>query len=396
MIAADAEEALPMKITLFIRSASHKMVLNRKAGKGPMNTKHYFACGHTAKGYVNLLSSNLEPLNKLFILKGGPGMGKLPFMKKIGSALEGLGQMVEYIHSPSDPDALDGVLFPGLGVGMVDGTPPHVIEPRAPGALEEYINLGAGWNTEKLAAHTAEILELRNQVQLSFEKAYIEFAKGLKVHDEWEKIYIRNMDFAGADRLTEEVIHSLLGASRLDQPGSIKHRFFGGSTPRGQIDYIPNITEDIDTRYFLKGRPGTGKSTMLKKIAEKAHAQGNDIEIYHCGFDPDSLDMLLFPELKLCIFDSTSPHEYYPSRESDQVIDMYSKLITPGTDELYDKELADITARYKAFTGEGIAYLASAKTSLEKLEQIYNDATDFYVIDRICNELLLKTLKFQS
>lgn len=361
-----------------------------------MSTKHYFACGHTAKGYINLFSSNLEPLNKLFILKGGPGTGKLPFMKKIGSALEGLGQKVEYIHSPSDPEALDGVLFPELGVGMVNDTPPHLFEPRAPGALEEYINLGAGWNTEKLATHTAEILELRNQIQLNFEKAYIEFAKGLKVHDEWEKIYIRNMDFAKANQLTEEVIHTVLGSTQFDKPGSIKHRFFGGSTPYGSMDYIPNITEDITTRYFIKGRPGTGKSTMLKKIAEKAHAQGIDTEVYHCGFDPDSLDMLLFPELKLCVFDSTSPHEYYPDRDSDQVIDTYSQLITSGTDELYEKELADIKVRYKTFTKAGTAHLASAKTFLEKLEQIYHDATDLYVIDRICNELLLKTLKYYS
>jgi hypothetical protein len=361
-----------------------------------MSTKHYFACGHTAKGYINLFSSNIEPLNKLFILKGGPGTGKLPFMKKIGSALEESGQRVEYIHSPSDPNALDGVLFPELGVGIVDGTPPHVIEPRVPGALEEYINLGAGWNTGKLVTHIEEILELRNQIQLSYEKAYIEFAQGLKVHDEWEKIYIRNMDFVKANQLTEDVINTVLGTTQLDKPGNIKHRFFGGSTPYGPMDYISNITEDIATRYFIKGRPGTGKSTMLKKIAEKAHARGIDTEIYHCGFDPDSLDMLLFPELRLCIFDSTSPHEHYPDRESDQVIDMYSQLVTSGTDELYGKELSDIKARYKAFTGAGTAHLASAKNSLEKLEQIYHDATDFYVIDRICNELLLTTLKFQS
>ncbi len=361
-----------------------------------MSAKHYLACGHTAKGYINLFSTNLEPLNKLFILKGGPGSGKLPLMKKIGSVLEGLDQKVEYIHSPTDPDALDGVLFPELGVGMVDGTPPHVIEPKAPGALEEYINLGAGWNTEKLAAHTKEILKLHNRIQQSYEKAYIEFANGLKVHDEWEKIYIRNMDFTGADRLTEEVIQTVLGKTQLEKLGSIKHRFFGGSTPLGPMDYIPNITEDIATRYFIKGRPGTGKSTMLKKIAEKAHARGIDTEIYHCGFDPDSLDMLLFPELNLCIFDSTSPHEYYPDRKNDHVIDMYSQLVTPGTDELNEKELTDIVVRYKAFTREGTAHLASAKAYLEELEQIYNDATDLYIIDRICNELLLKTLKFHS
>lgn len=361
-----------------------------------MSAKHYFVCGHTAKGFINLFPSNLEPLNKLFILKGGPGTGKLPLMKKIGSILEEQGQKVEYLHSPLDPDALDGVLFPELSIGIVDGTLPHVIEPRAPGAIEEYINLGAGWNTEKLASHTAEILELSNHINQSCEKAYAAFANGLKVHDEWEKIYITNIDYEKADCLTEEVIHTLLGATYPDKPGCIWHRFFGGSTPYGPMDYIQNITENMTTRYFIKGRPGSGKSTMLKKIAAQAHVQGIDTEIYHCGFDPDSLDMLLFPELKLCIFDSTSPHEYDPSRESDKVIDTYSEFIKVGTDELYEKELSNIVTRYKAFTKEGIAHLTMAKTYLEELEKIYHDATDFYVVDRICNELLLKTLNPHS
>ncbi len=358
-----------------------------------MNAKHYFACGHTAKGFINLFSSNLEPLNKLFILKGGPDTGKLPIMKKIGSALEELGQMVEYLHSPSDPDALDGILIPELGAGIVDGTAPHIIEPRAPGAIEEYINLGAGWNTEKLVNRTADILALRCRIQQSCEKAYAEFANGLKVHDEWEKVYIQNMDFTKADQLTVEVIQTLLGSVQQDKPACIRHRFFGGSTPRGAMDYVPNITEELATRYFIKGRPGSGKSTMLKKILDNARARGIDAEVYHCGFDPDSLDMLLFPELDLCIFDSTSPHEYYPSREGDKVIDMYAELIKEGTDELYEKELADIITRYKAFTKEGTAYLTTASLYQEELEQIYHDATDFYVIDRICNELYLKIIK---
>lgn len=355
-----------------------------------MGAKHYLVCGHTAKGYINLYRTNIEPLSKLFILKGGPGIGKLPVMKKIGLKLEELQHTVEYLHSPSDPDSLDGVLFPKLGVGIVDGTPPHVIEPTAPGALEEYINLGAGWDTEKLVTHTARILELRNSIQQAYEKAYVEFANGLKVHDEWEKIYIRNMDFPKADELTEEVIHRLLGNTELEKTACIKHRFFGGSTPYGPMDYVENITENISTRYFIKGRPGSGKSTMLKKILAQAKARGIDTEVYYCGFDPDSLDMLLFPELDLCIFDSTSPHEYYPSREGDIIIDMYAELITDGTDELYERDLADIVARYKAFTKEGTAQLAAAKHAQDELEHIYHEATDLYVIDRICDELYLK------
>ena len=359
-----------------------------------MSSKHFFVCGHTAKGFSNLFSTNIQPLSKLYILKGGPGTGKLPFLEKLGKALEDRLFNVEYVRCPSDPDSLDGVLIPELGVGIVDGTSPHVIEPTAPGAIEEYVNLGESWDTDKLAIHTTEILDLQDKIRHCYENAYSEFAKGLKVHDEWEKIYIENMDFSKANQLTEEVIHKLLGTTMLDKTSCIKHRFFGGPTHYGPMDFVENITENISTRYFIKGRPGSGKSTMLKKILENARHRGLDVEVYHCGFDPDSLDMLLFPELDLSIFDSTAPHEYYPRRDGDNVIDMYAQLIKVLTDELYELELVDLVARYKSFIREGTTHLTLAKRFRDELEHIYYEATDFKVIDKIYDGLYQKILNY--
>lgn len=358
-----------------------------------MSTKHFFACGNTAKGFRNLFSTNIQFLNKVFILKGGPGTGKSTIMKKIGKELESLEYDVEYVHCPSDPDSLDGVLVPKLGVGIVDGTSPHIIEPKAPGAIEEYVNLGIAWDTEKLGTYTKEILDIQNNIRQYYEKAYAEFAKALKIHDEWEKIYIENMYFSKANQLTEEVIDKLLETAHFPKESCIKHRFFGASTPYGPMDFVENITENVSNRYFIKGRPGSGKSTMLKKILKTAQCRGIDGEVYHCGFDPDSLDMLLFPELDLCIFDSTAPHEYFPSRDGDYVIDMYGQLINANTDEIYEKELADIITRYKCCTTEGTAHLAMAKSCHDKLEKIYIEATDFKVINKIYEELHQKIIK---
>lgn len=355
-----------------------------------MSAKHFFVCGNTAKGFYNLFTDNIKGLSKLFILKGGPGTGKSTLMKKIGSEMEKLQYDVEYVHCCSDPDSLDGVIIPKLGFGIVDGTAPHVIEPTAPGAIEEYVNLGVAWDTDKLATHTKEILDIQSNIKPCYEKAYGEFAKALKVHDEWEKIYIGNMNFPKANELTKEVINKLLGAIHLNKTSTVKHRFFGGSTPYGAMDFVENITENIAKRYFIKGRPGSGKSTMLKKILKESENRGIDTEVYHCGFDPDSLDMLLFPELSLCIFDSTAPHEYFPNRDEDSIIDMYKELINDQTDELHEKELTDIVTRYKSCVSEGTKHLAIAKKYHDELEKFYIEATDFTVIDKIYEEIYKK------
>ncbi|RFU67956.1 PRK06851 family protein [Bacillus sp. V59.32b] len=349
--------------------------------------KNYYAGGNTARGFYSLYESNLQGLDKLFILKGGPGTGKSTLMKKVGQAWAGKGFDIEYLHCSSDNQSIDGVIIPKFKVGIVDGTAPHVIEPKAPGAIEEYVNLGEAWDSDKLTAEKEAIIRLSAEISHSFETAYSRFAEALRVHDEWEKIYIENMDFNKVNQLTEKLKETFFGEMFINKQAYVRHRFLGAATPKGAVDFIPNLTEDLAKRYFIKGRPGSGKSTMLKKLATAAEQRGFDVEIYHCGFDPNSLDMVIVREIGLAIFDSTAPHEYFPSREGDEIIDMYKAAITPGTDDNYAREINEISGRYKSKMNEAISYLAQAKTLHDELEAIYVSAMDFVKIENIQEEI---------
>jgi hypothetical protein len=345
--------------------------------------KNYYAGGNTARGFHSLYESNLQGLDRLFILKGGPGTGKSSLMKRVGEEWVKKGYDIEFLHCSSDNQSIDGVLIPALKVGIVDGTAPHVIEPKAPGAVEEYINLGEAWDARKLAAHKKEIYRLTNAISHSFKQAYSTFKTALDVHDDWEKIYIDNMDFEKADQLTKKLMESFFGKIKLNKKSDVRHRFLGAATPKGAVDFVPNLTEDVAKRYFIKGRPGSGKSTMLKKLAAAAEARGIDIEVYHCGFDPNSLDMVIFRELGIAIFDSTAPHEYFPSRAGDEIIDMYELIIAPGTDEIYADQIAPIAESYKKNMNKAISFLAKAKELHDELEAIYVSAMDFSVVENI-------------
>lgn len=345
--------------------------------------RNYFAGGNTARGFHNLYDSNLQGLDRIYILKGGPGTGKSSLMKKIGHEWVGKGFNIEFLHCSSDNDSIDGVLIPALKVGIVDGTAPHVIEPKAPGAVEEYINLGEAWNARVLSSQKKIIQKLTNDIHASFQKAYATFKEALEIHDDWEKIYINSMNFKKADQLTNKLIETFFGKMRLNKTPDVRHRFLGAATPKGAVDYVPNLTEEISKRYFIKGRPGSGKSTMLKKLAAAGEERGIDVEIYHCGFDPYSLDMVIFRELGIAIFDSTAPHEYFPSRDGDEIIDMYEILIEPGTDDLFADIISKIAVQYRNKMNEATSYLAKAKALHDELEEIYVAAMDFSVVEKI-------------
>ncbi|WP_405112914.1 PRK06851 family protein [Paenibacillus sp. FSL K6-1217] len=347
----------------------------------------YFAGGNTALGFYSLFESNLQGLRRIFILKGGPGTGKSSLMKAISTEWAERGYDIELIHCSSDKESIDGVIIPVLGAGIVDGTAPHVIEPKAPGAIEEYVNLGEAWDSAALIGQREIIEEINRKVAGAYAAAYSKFAEALNIHDKWEKIYFGHMDFSKADQLTARMLEQLFGEAHLQRSANVKHRFLGAATPAGAVDFVPNLTEGLLRRFFLKGRAGTGKSTMLKKIASEAEKRGFDTEIYHCGFDPRSLDMVIVRELDFAVFDSTSPHEYDPEREGDVIIDTYEAVVAPGTDERLAGPLEEVSAQYKATMKEAIAALAEAKVHRDELEKIYIAAMDFSVVDAARNRI---------
>ena len=90
--------------------------------------------------------------------------------------------------------------------------------------------------------------------------------------------------------------------------------FLGANTPKGFVsffDELYNPYNDTDA-YIIKGGPGTGKSTLMKKIAAEAEKRGLFVERVYCSSDPSSLDAVIVPEMKLSVCDGTPPHVVEP------------------------------------------------------------------------------------
>lgn len=63
--------------------------------------------------------------------------------------------------------------------------------------------------------------------------------------------------------------------------------------------------------FVLKGGPGTGKSTLMKRVANFAEIEGIDFEKIYCSSDPDSLDGVIIYARggDYAIVDGTAPHQ---------------------------------------------------------------------------------------
>ena len=107
-----------------------------------MKQTHFFLGANSAEGFYGLYDQLLDArLYDLIILKGTPGCGKSTFMRRAAAALEERGLETVYIHCSGDPESLDGVIAPAIRTAIVDGTAPHVLEPRYALAHERYVDL---------------------------------------------------------------------------------------------------------------------------------------------------------------------------------------------------------------------------------------------------------------
>ncbi len=355
---------------------------------------HYFAVGNTARGYYSLYDSNLVGLKKIFVLVGHSRKVKSALLSRLCKRLTSQNLHCQLIHSSANPNFIESLIVEELSIGIVDGRIPEVNQAKRRHLIERYIDLDEKCHCLLSEEHKDNMDFFMKQADDEVMKAYEAFSQALRIHDEWEAIFIDNMNFAEADSLTDEMVTKLLYRTSQLGKGKTYHRFLGAATPIGSVDFVPNLTKELNHRYFIKGRPGSGKSTMLKKIAQQAEARGFDVEIYHCGFDPHSLDMIIVRELDFAIFDSTAPHEYQPERKGDVIIDVYARCICPNTDEDYSLDIANVSERYRNKVRQATAHLAQAKSIQDQMEEIYSGSMDFSMLAGIEEQILTLIKQF--
>lgn len=353
--------------------------------------KCYLASANTAVGFVSYFDNVIKNSERVYILKGGPGCGKSTFIKKIGNDLLNYGFDVDFIYCGADSSSLDGIFVNEIQVAIVDGTAPHVIEPKYPGAIERLLDFGDFWDIDYLRKEKDNIKHYIDEIAKEYDKFYQHLKNAKNIHDRWENEYLLGMNFNKATEITNEIIHEIIRTkTNKNAIGKELHRFAGAMTPQGQLCFYENLTESIKNLYIVKGRPGTGKSTMSKKIGKSAMEAGYDVEYYHCAFDPNSIDMIIIPELNFAILDGTAPHVFDPIND-DKLVDMFECIDTKIVRE-EDDPIKGIQIEYADEMKDAKVIYSRIKNLHDKLEKYYVDATDFNEVDALRNRIT-KTLK---
>ncbi|SCX96032.1 ATPase [Alkaliphilus peptidifermentans] len=346
-----------------------------------------FPGGNTSIGFYSYYNYviDLKKAKRVYLIKGGPGVGKSQLMKNVGKVLVDKGYDAEFHHCSADPDSIDAVVFPQLQIALIDGTAPHVIDPKYPGAVDEIINLGEFWDENALKQNREEIIKSIDENGKIYKRVYSYLGAAKLVKDDVERIYKEvllssrlNNEFK---RFKEEYFTDIKGTKK----DSIQRHLFGSAyTHKGHINYGNTYLSYGNKTFFIKGSSLLIKSDLLNELSYHYIEKGYDITFYHHPLIPDKIESIVIPELDTAI---------------TTLIDVSDNKII-NTDDYFNRELL---LSYKDQTDESnsifnmlmeIVYenLKRTKINHDFIESFYVPNIYFDKVDMLREKLLEKIL----
>jgi len=93
----------------------------------------------------------------------------------------------------------------------------------------------------------------------------------------------------------------------------ISKYFLAANSAGGFFSLYPAFPPDGGYLHIIKGGPGTGKSTFMRRIGLEAERRGYKVEYVFCSGDTRSLDGIYIRELREGWADGTAPHTAEPA-----------------------------------------------------------------------------------
>ncbi len=351
--------------------------------------RHMFPGNNTTQGFYSYYQYILgqDEADKIYCIKGGPGTGKSSFMKKIANEMLEDGHDIDFMHCSSDPDSVDGIVIKDKHVAFIDGTAPHIIDPKTPGAVDTIIHLGEYWNEEGIKEKKREIIENHERLSALFAKAYNYFGAAKKMYDNvaviYEKALIPEAFYRIATNLTsKELAHKEINQNK----GKVKKFFASGVTPQGLKHYLGTLVEGYKTVYILGAPVGVGSERILNIFAESAIYRGFDVELFYCPMAPETkVEHLLIPELSIAMVTSNDYHQFKSPDAFNIDLGEYvdQKILEEQRSHLDDGlEMMDCLMK------KGIDCLTKAKAEHDTLEEFYIPHMDFEKIEALRKEIV--------
>lgn len=354
----------------------------------------FFLGANTPQGFVSRFDQLADPCTgwREFVIKGGPGTGKSTLMKRIADSLAAKGQPMELIHCSSDADSLDGIILPEIKVAIADGTPPHAIEPKYPGAFEQLVDLSSCWDMHTLYEQREPIMLLSAKISRCHEHCCRFLGAAGSLMMDTYRIALDATSVSKVSKAARRMIQAEFKGGT-SWRGKESVRFLSAVTNLGFVQFQETARLLCDRICCVEDVHGASSRLYLNALRAGALENGLDVISCYCPLSPyEKLEHLFIPALRLGFMTVNDCHQ--PASEPYKVI-RARRFTDPEQLRNSRKRLAFNKKASAQMLDQASRLLAEAKGLHDQLENYYKSAVDFTKVEQIgthtltsCMELL--------
>ncbi len=349
-----------------------------------------FCAANSGNGFLSFFDTLLDEKNqRVYYIKGGPGSGKSTLLKKIAAHAED----AELIACSSDPTSLDGVLLPAQNAVVIDATAPHAHEPRYPGVGGHLVDLGVGWEEQKL--DRAAIITLTDQKSALYKESYALLKSAKSMHEGVFTPLCRHISCQRLCAVGDKILRqNALWESR-EKKAQVKKRYLSGICPDGRVTHSETFSALGKNIIVLEDR-WMQSWRLLGYLDQRLTENGIDhISGYHPLFGEPVIQHLIIPEAGLSVvskdgvFSATVPEEQIIKKIALQTMVPRDYL------EEHKNKLGFIKRLEREILNLASEKLAEARDLHMKIELEYAKGMDFQktapIVEKLMNNLFTST-----
>lgn len=333
----------------------------------------YFLGANSKSGFYSLYEG--FPSGKsafLHIIKGGPGTGKSGFMRRIGEAAEKRGYDVEYVLCSGDPDSLDGVYIPAIGAAWVDGTAPHIGEPRCFAVDADYVNIGRFLILPFSDDEKDYVNQISRSYKALYDRAYSYIRSAAALREAVSPAKLTGKELETLKKKIDAAFEKVCTVPAAE-PAQISKRFMRAASCLGDYPLCGEISKLCKLIYQIDGAP-THVSSALEYAAAEAQRMGTDVVCCPSPVDPELLEAVLIPGMSLA---------FVGFGEYDDAKHLKIGHTASKEERAELRQAAKLEAKLMAAAYEK---LRQAKELHDQMESIYKAHMDFPALTKFTKE----------
>ena len=321
-------------------------------------------------GFISCFDQLMDEsiLQRRLILKGGPGVGKSTFMRRLHAVLCDDGQPSTLCFCSGDPDSLDAVVLPHAGLLVLDGTAPHIMDPEIPGARDSIINLGECLDESALRPRLPHIRACMADHAAASRRARAYMKASLALAQDSAALIDSCIDPLRFRQMTDALVSAVLAAhGEATEKPQKRSVITDAITPKGKLCLLSNHMQRRVIR--LARRDEMNLTPVFAALSYAAQTAGYHVEEHLDPLFPGGILHLSIPALSTLVTTGDT-------LVSEQTFD-FTACLPQGALLRHECALEQSKASVSQLLHRAVSSMQQAKQLHDELETFYVPNMDF-------------------